>query len=107
VARVITARFADEDNIESLGRDLFSLVDRFGARKIVLTLGNVELVTSAVLGKIISLHRRLHRAAGSLVLCDLHDEVAKTIQSSRLATYFHIQPDVERALEAIQRQSTG
>jgi anti-sigma B factor antagonist len=101
VVGLTVARFTDEDNIEALGRELFALVDQFGCRKIVVSMFNVDLVSSAVLGKLISLHRRLHRASGALVLCDLKDNVANTVRASRLATYFHVEPNLEAALTTV------
>jgi anti-sigma B factor antagonist len=102
VVAVTESRFTDEDNIEVLGRELFALSDQFSLRRIVLTLDNVQLVTSAVLGKVISLHRRLHRISGTLVLCGLNPSVANAIRASRLSTYFHIEPDLETAIRAVE-----
>ncbi|MBC7815572.1 MAG: STAS domain-containing protein, partial [Planctomycetaceae bacterium] len=58
----------DEENIEQLGQELFSLVEQYNWLKLVLDLSNVEYLTSSVIGKLITLHRKLHRSQGKLVL---------------------------------------
>ncbi len=88
----------DEENIEQLGRELYSLVDNYHCTKLVLSLEQVEFITSSVLGKLISLHRRLHRNAGNLVVCHLNDSVIDVMRTSRLINYFHIADDLDGAL---------
>ena len=55
------ARLTEDENIELLGRELFTLVEQFGAANVILSLNNVQYATSAFLGKLITLHRKLHR----------------------------------------------
>ncbi|MEX0727391.1 MAG: STAS domain-containing protein [Planctomycetaceae bacterium] len=87
----------EEDNIDELGHLLFSQVDDHGARRVILNLQHVQLLTSSVIGKIITLHRKLHRFQGHLVLCHLTDRVIDVFNSSRLLGYFHIAPDQQSA----------
>ena len=83
----------EEDNIDELGHLLFSQVDDHGVRQVILNLQHVQLLTSSVIGKIITLHRKLHRLQGHLVLCHLTERVTDVFNSSRLLGYFHIVPD--------------
>ena len=48
-------KILDEQNIQIIGEQLFSLVDEEGWRKILLNFGNVEYLSSAALGKFITL----------------------------------------------------
>jgi anti-anti-sigma factor len=88
----------DDDNIDVLGRELFSLVDQFGCEKIVLDLAGVAYITSSVLGKIISLHRKQSRSGGRLVLCNLEPGLSETLQTSRLLSYFDTAANSEAAI---------
>lgn len=91
----------DEENIEELGHELFALVDQFGFRKVVLNMGCVEYVTSSVVGKIITLHRKLHRSDGQLVISNLTPGVNEVLTASRLLSYFKVAPTEPEALASL------
>jgi len=89
----------DDENIEQLGHELFMLVEHFGCRKMILSLQRVRYMTSSVLGKMISLHRKLHRDGGLLVVCNVGPEIDKVMRASRLINYFNFVDDVEAATQ--------
>ena len=76
--------------MEELGQSLFQLIDQYGYRQVALDLTQTSFVTSAVLGKLITLHRRLHRADGRLVLCGLQQPVETVMRRSNLLSYFQV-----------------
>ena len=98
VASFDRPNLTEDENIEQLGHELFSLVDQFDCRKVVLNLSAVEYVTSSFLGKMITLHRKLHRKEGKLVICHVHGGVADVMRTSRLLDYFHVTDSLDRAL---------
>jgi anti-sigma B factor antagonist len=97
----------DEENIEELGHEVFALVDQFGFRKVALSMGNVQYVTSSVVGKIITLHRKLHRLGGQLVVCDLTPGVQEILSASRLLTYFIVTGTTAEALRILAVEGEG
>lgn len=88
----------DEENIEQLGQELFSLVEQANWLKLVLDLTNVEYLTSSVLGKLITLHRKLHRCQGKMVLFGLSDGVDAILRTSKLLTYFAVAENRDAAI---------
>ena len=88
----------DEENIEQLGQELFSLVEQANWLKLVLDLTSVEYLTSSVLGKLITLHRKLHRSQGKMVLFGLSEGVDAILRTSKLLTYFSIAENREAAI---------
>lgn len=88
----------DEENIEQLGQELFALVEQANWLKLVLDLTKVDYLTSSVLGKLITLHRKLHRSQGKMVLTGLSSGVDAILQTSKLSTYFLITPNREAAI---------
>jgi anti-sigma B factor antagonist len=98
VARFLRPQLSEEENIEQMGQELVSLVEQYQCRLMVLSLELVDFITSAALGKIIMLHRRLHRKDGKLVVCAAHGTVAEVLESSRLNEYFVMAPDTKGAL---------
>jgi len=97
VVTFVRPQLTDEDNIEQLGQALFALLDKDSQRRIILDLSPLDYVTSSVLGKFITLHRRLHRQGGALVLCGLQPNVRETLRASRLLDYFQTTDTVEAA----------
>ena len=51
VVNFVDRRILDEQNIQVIGEQLFSLVDELGRRKVLLNFKNVEFLSSAALGK--------------------------------------------------------
>ena len=103
VADCVVARFNDgpldeEHNIEELGRSLFQLIDQHGFRRVAVDLSRTSFVTSAVLGKLITLHRRLHRVDGRLVLFGLQEPVEAVMRRSNLLGYFQVADSCDNAL---------
>ena len=90
VATFFPGRLDEEHNVEDLGQSLFQLSDQYGYRQRALDLTQTPFVTSAVLGKLITLHRRLHRADGRLVLCGLQQPVETVMRRSNLLSYFQV-----------------
>ena len=74
VVNFIDRKILDEQNIQKIGEDLFSLVDEFGRKKILLNFSNVEYLSSAALGKFITLFRKLNAVGGMLVFCRICDD---------------------------------
>src|SRR5712691_5096712 len=54
VVNFVDKKILDEQNIQMIGDDLFRLVDELGRRKVLLNFGNVEFMSSAALGKLIT-----------------------------------------------------
>src|SRR5437870_10863044 len=66
VVNFVDRKILDEPTIQVIGDQLFSLVDEEGWRKLLLNFGNVEYLSSAALGKLITLHKKLQAAGGRL-----------------------------------------
>jgi anti-sigma B factor antagonist len=98
VATVTRPSLSEEENIDIWGKDLLDLVDQYGCKQIVVSLENVTYITSAALGKLITLHRKLHRKDGRLVVCGILAGVDDVLQTSRLNDYFTIAPDIPAAM---------
>jgi len=102
VARFTRPQLSEDENLEQMGQELLSLIDQYQCRQLVLSLEFVDYITSAALGKLITLHRRMHRKEGRLVLCGAHGTVADVLKTSRLHDYFTLAPDTQQALSLLQ-----
>ena len=97
-ARCLMSNLSDEENIDPVGQELLTLVDKYECRRIILDLSDVEYMTSAMVGKMIRIHRQMHRDNGKLVLCQLHPTVYEILHTSKLLTYFNVANSVEEAV---------
>lgn len=97
VVTFLRRQLTDEDNIEQIGEALFALLEKDAQSRIILDLSQLDFVTSSVLGKFITLHRRLHRQGGAMALCCLQPNVRETLRASRLLEYFQTADTVDAA----------
>jgi len=100
VVNFVDRRILDEQNIQIIGEQLFSLVDEVGRRKILLNFGNVEFLSSAALGKLITMNRKVQAVRGKLVLCNISKEIREVFEITKLDKLFTILPDEQAALQA-------
>ena len=97
IACVSVPQLTEEENIEQMGQEFFSLIGQYECRRLVVDLSKVEYATSAALGKLITLHRRMHRSDGQLVLCGVTGTLADILTTSRLMDYFNVAENTEEA----------
>jgi anti-sigma B factor antagonist len=93
-------KILDEQNIQVIGEQLFSLVDEAGRRKILLNFGNVEYLSSAALGKLITLNKKLQAAGGRLILCNIDPQIYEVFEITKLNKLFNIHKEEQAALQA-------
>lgn len=97
----------EEDNIEQFGTELNQVVEVTGCNWLVLDMQNVTLITSSAVGKLIGLHRNLHRREGRLGLCGIKGVIRNVFQTAKLIDYFHVAPTANDAVELLQREKAN
>jgi anti-sigma B factor antagonist len=100
VINFVDKKILDEQNIQIIGEQLFSLVDEEGWRKILLNFSNVEYLSSAALGKLITLNKKLSTAGGKLILCNIDPQIYEVFEITKLDKFFNIQKEEQAALQA-------
>src|ERR1051325_4695096 len=90
IVRFVDRRILDEQVIQWIGDDLFHLVDALGRRKVLLHFGTHEFMSSAVLGKFITLHRKLNAVRGKLVLYAIPNDTLDIFLITKLDKIFMI-----------------
>ena len=88
-------------DIQIIGeQNLFGLVDEEGWRKILLNFGNVEYLSSAALGKLITLNKKLQAVGGKLILCNIDPQIFEVFEITKLDKFFKIVKEEQAALQA-------
>ena len=105
VAQISRQNLSEEENIEEMGQEFNRLVEHFGCRLLAVDMQFVKVVTSSALGKLISLHRNLHRREGRLVICAVRDTVADVLATARLNEYFTMATTVDDAVALLNNEA--
>jgi len=88
-------KIMDAQVITAIGEQLFSLVDTQGKRKVTLNFDKVEYLASFILGKFITLQKKIKAAGGQLILCNIDPDVYETFEVSHLDKFFDIQKNAD------------
>ena len=91
-------RILDEQNILLIGEQLFELVDDLGRKKILLNFGNVEYLSSAMLGKLFTLVKKVKGVSGQLKFCSISPDVREPFRLTSLDKMVKIFDNDEKAL---------
>lgn len=105
VGDVTVVRFRDhkiiEDiNIQELGQELFRLVESDGRERLLLDFSAVDFLSSAALGKLITLDKKMKAHGGKLKLSNIRPEIYEVFAITRLNRLFDIRKDEAEALAA-------
>ena len=99
VAKFVDKKILDEANIQAIGANLFALIDEDGRKKIVLDFSLVEYLSSAALGKLITMDKKAKAAKSKLRLCCIKPEIYEVFEITRLNKIFDIKATQEYALQ--------
>ncbi|MHC4406756.1 MAG: STAS domain-containing protein [Planctomycetota bacterium] len=88
----------DDTGIQELAEDLFQVVEAEGREKLLLNFAAVAFLSSAVLGKLITLHKKVKAQGGVLKMCNVRPEILDVFTITRLDRLFDIKGDEEEAL---------
>ena len=101
VVRFVDRKILDESNIQELGQELFQLVEEENRNRLVLNFHNVEFLSSAALGKLITLDKKVKSHGGRLKLSNIRPEIYEVFAITKLTKLFIIKDDEADALAAI------
>jgi anti-sigma B factor antagonist len=99
IAKFIDNRILDEATIQVIGEQMYRLVDEHGLRKVILDFESVEHLSSAALGKLINMKKKMDAAGGQLAMCSLRKDLKKIFDVTKLTKVFDIKDTVEKALK--------
>ena len=84
--------------VPRLGEQLFDLIDHGKHTQLLMNLHNVSGIDSAMIGKVVGLHRRALAAGGRLALCQIPAELNEILQTVKLGSVMGFYRDEEEAL---------
>lgn len=103
VVRFFESRLFDDAIVREVGDQLMAALPAGAKTRFILDFSGVELVSSAMLGKLILLQRRIDAAGGKLRLCETGESVRSVFKSTNLDRLFAIDRDVRASIEALEK----
>ena len=92
-------KILEEHDIKALQESIMSVVDQTEQINLILDFGNVRFLSSAVLGLLIRISKRIYEHNGHLKLCNINPKIYEIFKITRLTKTFDIYKDIESAVE--------
>lgn len=96
----IDRNILDESNIQQIGEELNMIVDEVPTPKLLIRFGNVEHLSSAALGTLITVNNRVKGKDGELRLAEIDPQIREVFKITKLDKIFHIFDDADDALSS-------
>jgi anti-sigma B factor antagonist len=93
-------RIIDELVILELGQELVDLIEQESRKKLVLDFEHVEFLSSAALGKLMTLEQKAKAAGAEIKLCGIRPEIFTAFKLTKLHTRFDIRQRLSEAMDA-------
>jgi len=107
VVSLLSKRLVESASIQAMYEELQAIAKDNRTNKIVLNMDGVEYLSSAVLGKLISLLKLVRKEKGDLRLCNIHPNVAEIFSVTQLDRVIGIDKGVKEAVSAIDKRTLG
>ena len=94
-------KILEEKDIKALQESLMSVIEQAERINLILDFGNVRFLSSAVLGLLIRISKRIYERDGQLRLCRINPKIYEIFKITRLTKTFDIYDDIESAIEEL------
>ena len=105
-ATVITftsEKILEEKDIQSIQESIMSVIEQAERISLILDFSNVKFLSSAVLGLLIRVSKKIYERDGRLSLCSINPKIYEIFKITRLTKIFDIYPDIESATEGLPK----
>jgi anti-sigma B factor antagonist len=92
----------EETSIQQIGDEIGQVIDRQEVPRILISFENVEHLSSAALGTLITLNKKVETKGGQLRLSNIDAQIREVFSITKLDKLFEIHEDNEQALASFQ-----
>lgn len=93
-------KILEETDVRALRSEVEAVVEPAGGIHLVLDFRHVKFLSSAVLGLLIRISKRIYEHGGALRLCNIHPGIYEVFKITRLSSVFDIYEDVDSAVRS-------
>ncbi len=94
-------KILEDTDIRALQESIMSVIEQAERMNLILNFGNVRFLSSAVLGLLIRISKKIYEQDGQLKLCNIDPKIHEIFKITRLNKIFDIYPDLESATEGL------
>jgi stage II sporulation protein AA (anti-sigma F factor antagonist) len=102
VVRLLCHELVRDADINTVGKRLLRVVQELGCRRVALDFRDVERVESAMIGKILALHKTARELGGRVALCGVNPLLAETLETLHLTRFLDVYPGPREAVQALR-----
>jgi len=96
-------KILEEKDIRALQESVMSVIEQADRMNLILDFHNVQFLSSAVLGVLIRVSKRIYERDGQLRLCNIQPKIHEVFKITRLTKVFDIYQDVASATESLSK----
>ncbi len=94
-------KILEETDITALQESIMVVIEQTEKIGLVLDFCNVRFLSSAVLGLLIRISKKIYERDGRLALCNIYPKIHEIFKITRLTKIFDIYADRENAVQAL------
>ena len=91
----------EERDIQTLQEAIMSVIEQAERINLILDFSNVRFLSSAVLGLLIRVSKKVYERDGQLKLCNINPKIYEIFKITRLTKIFDIFKDIEGAVKSL------
>lgn len=96
----IDRNILDEANIQLISDEISRIIDLESSPKLLISFANVDHLSSAALGALITINNRVRNKNGQLRLAAIDPQIYEVFVITRLTKFFQIHETVEEAMKS-------
>jgi len=96
-------RILEENDIRALQKSIMPVIEQAEQINLVLDFRNVRFLSSAVLGLLIRISKKVYEHDSRLRLCNINPKIYEIFKITRLTRIFDIYPDTDSAIESLSK----
>ena len=101
IITLVDDKILEEEDVRALRESIMSVVEQAGGMNLILDFRNVRFLSSAALGLLIRVSKKIYECDGQLRLCNIDPRIHEIFKITRLTKVFDIHRDLESASESL------
>ena len=101
IVTFINEKILEDRDIQALQESIMSVIEQAGRINLILDFHNVQFLSSAALGLLIRISKKIYEQDGQLRLCSINPKIYEIFKITRLTKIFDIYQDIEGASESL------
>ena len=101
VVTFVDDKILEEPDIQALQESIMSVIEQAERINLILDFCKVRFLSSAVLGLLIRISKKVYERDGQLKLCNINSKIHEIFKITKLTKIFDIYPDLKSASKSL------